>query len=321
MHAIQITRTGGAEVLAYTELPDPIAGPGQAVVRIDATGVNFLDVYHRTGLYPLPLPFTPGTEGAGVVESVGAGVTAVKPGDRVAWATGRASYAERAAIAADMLVPLPDAVSAEIGAAVMLQGMTAQYLVTRSHALRPGQTALVHAAAGGVGALLVQLAKQRGARVIGTASTPKLELAREAGADVVVDYTRDDFEAVVNAETGGRGVDVAYDSVGATTFDKSLDCVGLRGSLVLFGQSSGVVSPVAPARLAKRGIFFSRPSLFHFTSTRAELLELAGEVLEVVSSGRLQVRVDRRMPLAEAAEAHRVLEGRGTRGKIVLLPR
>jgi NADPH2:quinone reductase len=320
MHGIQVSKSGGPEVLEYVELEVPVPKNGQVVVRVEASGVNFIDVYHRTGLYPLPLPMTPGNEGAGVVESIGPGVVDVKPGDRVAWAGVLGSYAERAVVPADRLVPLPDAIDARTGAAAMLQGMTAHYLVTSTHALKPGQSVIVHAAAGGVGGLLVQMAKARGAKVFATASTSKLDLARSYGADVVIDYTTQDFEQEVNRATGGRGVDVVYDAVGKTTFDKSLECVAVRGTLVLYGQSSGVVDPLPPARLGKRGIFLTRPSLGHYTLTRDELLWRAREVLESIASGALRLRIDRALPLSDAAEAHRLLEGRKTAGKLLLLP-
>ncbi len=307
-------------MLSYVELPDPRPATGQALVRVEASGVNFIDVYHRTGLYTLPLPFIPGLEGAGVVEEVGEGVRELTPGARVAWATGQGSYAERVVIDAERLVPVPAKISTEQAAALMLQGITAHFLVTDSHRLAPGQTALIHAAAGGVGRLLVQLAKKRGARVLATASTRKLEIAKDAGADVVIDYTNEDFEAVVHRETDGRGVDVAYDSVGNTTFDKSMECVAVRGSLVLFGQSSGVVAPVAPARLAKRGVFLSRPTMFHFVRTREELSARAADVFQSVDAGALTLRIDRTLPLREAKEAHRILEARESAGKLLLLP-
>lgn len=320
MRGIQVTRTGGPETLVYAELPDPQPKRGQVSIRVEASGVNFIDVYHRTGLYSLPLPFVPGLEGAGVIEAIGEDVRELSTGDRVAWATGAGSYAERVVVDADKLVLLPPQVDAQQGAAAMLQGLTAHFLVTDSHRIQPGQTALIHAAAGGVGRLLVQLAKQRGARVLATASTRKLDIAKEAGADVVIDYTREDFEAVVNRETGGRGVDVAYDSVGLTTFDKSMSSVAVRGSLVLFGQSSGVVPPVSPGRFADRAIFFSRPRLFHFVRTREELRARADELFDSIARGALTLRIDRTLPLRDAAEAHRILESRDSAGKILLQP-
>ena len=328
MHGIRVSKTGGPEVLEHVELADPSPDEGnpgnadqvgRAVIRVEAAGVNFIDVYHRTGL-PQPLPFVPGSEGAGVVEAVGENAFGLKRGDRVAWAMGSGSYAERVAVAADKLVPLTASIDARTAAAVMLQGMTAHYLATGAHVLKPGQSALVHAAAGGVGGLLVQMAKARGAKVLATASTSKLELARSYGADFVIDYTTTDFEAEVHRVTEGRGVDVVYDSVCKTTFDKSLECVALRGTLVLYGQSSGIVAPFAPTRLAKRGIFLTRPSLGHYTATRDELLWRAREVLDSVTSGALRVRIDRALPLREAAKAHRLLEGRETTGKLLLIP-
>jgi NADPH2:quinone reductase len=320
MHAIRVTKTGGPEVLEYVEVEQPVPKEGEALVRIEAIGVNFIDVYHRTGLYPMPLPFTPGSEAAGVVEQVGADVTEVKPGDRVAYAMVRGSYAEYHAVPADKLVPLPPEIDARSGAAAMLQGMTAHYLAVSTYPLKPGDTALIHAAAGGVGGLLVQMAKQRGARVFGTASAAKLDIARGDGADVMIDYTSEDFEAVVLEATGGAGVNVVYDSVGRTTFDKSLNCVATRGLLALYGQSSGPVPPLDPARLAKRGIYLTRPSLAHYILTRDELLWRARELFDSLRSDTLHLRIDRVLPLRDAAEAHRLLESRATAGKVVLVP-
>jgi len=320
MHAIRVTKTGGHEVLEYVEVEKPVPKEGEALVRIEAIGVNFIDVYHRTGLYPMPLPFTPGSEAAGVVEQAGVNVTEVKPGDRVAYAMVRGSYAEYHAVSADKLVPLPPGIDARTAAAAMLQGMTAHYLAVSTYPLKPGHTALIHAAAGGVGGLLVQMAKQRGARVFGTASTAKLDIARGDGADVMIDYTSEDFEAVVMEATGGAGVDVVYDSVGRTTFDKSLNCVATRGLLALYGQSSGPVPPLDPARLAKRGIYLTRPSLAHYILTRDELLWRARQLFESLRSDTLHLRIDRVLPLRDAAEAHRLLESRATAGKVVLVP-
>ncbi len=320
MRAIRVAKTGGPEVLEYVEAEKPVPKEGEALVRIEAIGVNFIDVYHRTGLYPMPLPLTPGSEAAGVVEEAGANVTGVKPGDRVAYAMARGSYAEYHAVPADKLVPLPQDVDARTAAAAMLQGMTAHYLAVSTYPLKPGNTALIHAAAGGVGGLLVQMAKQRGARVFGTASAAKLDLARSDGADVVIDYTSEDFQSVVMEATGGAGVDVVYDSVGRTTFDQSLDCVATRGLLALYGQSSGPVPPFDPARLAKRGIYLTRPSLGHYILTRDELLWRARELFESLRSGTLHLRIDRVLPLRDAAEAHRLLESRATAGKVVLVP-
>lgn len=320
MHAIRVSHTGGPEVLEYVEVPKPQPKDDEALVKLHAIGVNFVDVYHRTGLYPLPLPFTPGSEGAGVVESVGNAVKDVKIGERVAYAMAPGAYAEYAAVAASKLVPLPDGIDFTTAAASMLQGMTAHYLVTSTHDLREGQSALVHAAAGGVGGILVQMAKQRGARVFGTASGRHLDIVRQDGADVAIDYTTEDFETIVMRETGGAGVDAVYDSVGRTTFDKSLNVTGLRGTLVLFGQSSGVVGPLDPARLAKNGIFLTRPSLAHYIKKRDELLWRARELFDGISSGRVRLRIDRELPLRDAAEAHRLLEGRKTTGKLLLVP-
>jgi NADPH2:quinone reductase len=320
MKAIRVHAVGGPEVLVLEETPSPTPGPKEALVRLSAAGVNFIDIYHRIGLYPLPLPFTPGNEGAGVVEAVGPDVTEVRPGDRVAYAMATGSYAEIAVVPVFRLVPIPDTVSFEAAAAAMLQGMTAHYLAHSTFPLAPGHQALVHAAAGGVGLLLVQMAKKRGARVLGTVSTEaKAEAARRAGADVVIRYTEEDFEAVARRETDGRGLDVVYDSVGKTTFDKSLRSLRPRGLLALFGQSSGPVPPFDPGELAKRGsLFLTRPTLAHYTLDRAELLARAGDVLSWMEKGELEVAIDRTLPLAQAADAHRLLESRQTSGKLVL---
>ena len=321
MKAVRVHEVGGPDVLRYEEVAAPTAGPGQALVKLEAIGLNFLDCYFRAGLYKTSLPFTPGNEGAGTVTAVGSGVTAVQVGDRVSYAPIMGAYAEYAVVAADRLVPLPDAVDSRTAAAVTLQGMTAHYLVTSTYALKPGDTALVHAAAGGVGLLLVQIAKMKGARVFGTVSTPeKAALARDAGADEVILYTEKDFEAEVLRLTGGKGVNVVYDSVAKTTFDKSLNCVGVRGVLALFGQSSGPVPAFDPARLAKNAAFLTRPGLGHYTAARDELLQRAGDVFEWVRSGRLRVRISKTLPLRDAADAHRLLEGRKTTGKVLLTP-
>jgi NADPH2:quinone reductase len=320
MKAIRISQTGGTEVLQYVDIETPKPAAGEALVKLDAIGVNFIDVYHRTGLYKMPLPFTPGSEGAGVVDAIGDGVTVVKVGDRVAFAGVRGAYAEYVIAPADKLVPLPDSIDAKTAAAAMLQGMTAQYLSTSVHPIARGERVLVHAAAGGVGALLVQMAKRRGARVFGTASTKHLDIAREAGCDVVIDYTKEDFEAIVMAETGGKGCHAVYDSVGRTTFDKSVDCCGVRGTLALFGQSSGTVPAFEPGRLAKNAIFLTRPSLQHYTVTRDELLGRAQDVFDGIASGALKLRIDREVALRDAAEAHRALEARETTGKVLLIP-
>jgi len=320
MKAIRVSQTGGREVLQYVDLATPKPAAGEALVRIEAIGVNFIDVYHRTGLYKMSLPFTPGSEAAGIVEEIGDGVDSVKKGDRVAYAMVRGAYAEYAVAPADKLVPLPSSIDAKTAAAAMLQGMTAHYLSTSVHRIESGEAVLVHAAAGGVGALLTQMAKMRGARVFGTASAKHLEIAREAGCDVVIDYTKDDFESIVMSDTGGKGCAAVYDSVGKTTFDKSLECCGLRATLALFGQSSGTVPPFEPGRLAKNGVFLTRPSLAHYTNTREELLWRAGDVLGWIGSGKLRLRIDREVPLRDAAEAHRALEARETTGKVLLIP-
>jgi len=322
MKAIRVHEFGGPEVLSYEDVPLPEPGPGEARVRIEVAGVNFIDVYHRTGLYPGQLPITLGVEGAGVVDAVGPGVSEVRPGDRVAYAMQPGSYAEYAVVQAWKLVPVPDDLETRQAAAVMLQGMTAHYLSHSTYPLKPGDTALVHAAAGGVGHLLVQMARRRGARVIGTVSTEeKARLAREAGADEVILYTQVDFEEEVRRLTGGRGVHVVYDSVGKTTFDKSLNCLARRGYLVLYGQSSGPVGPFDPQILnAKGSLFLTRPSLGHYVADRGELLGRASDLFAWMIAGELQVRIDRTFPLAEAGEAHRYLEGRQTKGKVLLIP-
>jgi len=322
MKAIHVEGFGGPEVLRLVELPDPVPGPGQLRVRVEAAGLNFIDVYHRTGLYPNPLPFVPGLEGAGVVEGVGPDVTDFREGDRVAWATALGSYAGRHLVPAAQAIKPPRGVDSSTAAAVMLQGMTAQYLTATTYPLKPGDTCLVHAAAGGVGLLLVQMAKRRGARVLGTVSTEeKAALAKDAGADEAILYSREDFKAAVKRLTDGRGVAVVYDSVGVTTWERSLDCLAPRGMLVFYGQSSGPVPPIDPLVLSKKGsLFLTRPTLFHYTADRASLEARAGEVLGDVAAGRLRVRIDRRYPLAEAPEAHRAFEGRRTTGKVLLVP-
>jgi NADPH2:quinone reductase len=322
MKAIQVKTPGGPEALELVELPLAQPKRGEAVVEIRASGVNFIDVYHREGRYPAPLPFTNGHEGAGVVTGVADGVTSVMPGDRVAYASVLGSYAEMACVPADRLVPIPDGVSFEQAAAAMLQGMTAHYLVHDTFPLQPGQTALVHAAAGGVGLLLVQMAKTIGARVIGTAgSEEKAELARQAGADEVILYNSTDFAAETKRLTDGRGVDVVYDGVGKSTFDHDLEVLRPRGYLVLFGGASGAVPPVDPMLLSRKGsLFLTRPTLGHYVITREELLARAAAVLNAVADGSLQLRISQTYPLAEAQQAHRDLEGRRTTGKILLVP-
>jgi NADPH2:quinone reductase len=322
LRAIRVHETGGAEALRLETVPDPVPGPGQVLVRLEAIGVNFIEIYKRTGLYKTPLPATPGDEAAGTIEAVGPGVSGVKPGDRVASVNVLGAYAERALVPADRVVPLPDGVSTRQGAAVLLQGVTAQYLTTSTYPLSRGEVCLVHAAAGGVGLLLCQMAKRRGARVIGTVSSEaKAALAREAGADEVILYTQADFETEVKRLTGGAGVAVVYDSVGRTTFAKGLNCLARRGMMVLYGQSSGPVEPFDPQLLNQKGsLFLTRPTIGHYTATRAELLERAGEVLQRVADGTLTVRIGREFPLAQAADAHRELEARRTTGKVLLIP-
>jgi NADPH2:quinone reductase len=322
MKLIQVSQTGGAEQLKYVDGPKPAPGPKQALVKIAAAGVNFIDVYHRTGLYKLDLPFTPGMEAAGTVEAVGPDVTDVKPGDRVAYAMNRGAYAEFAVVAAATLVKLPDGVSFETGAAAMLQGMTAHYLTHSTFPLKKGDTCLIHAAAGGVGRLAVQMAKMLGARVIGTAgNADKVALARSAGADEVINYSEQDFLPEVKRLTSGRGVDVVYDSVGVSTFLKGLDCIRPRGMMVLFGQSSGPVAPIDPNILNPKGsLFLTRPNLAPHCGTPEELHWRAGDVLGWIAAGKLELRVDRSFPLAQAAQAHMDLEGRKTAGKVLLIP-
>jgi NADPH2:quinone reductase len=321
MKAVRVRKHGGADALVIDDIPTPEPKPGETRVKIEASGVNFIDIYHRTGLYPLQTPFTLGTEGAGVVDAVGDGVTEVKKGDRVAYAMIPGSYADYAIVPAAKLVPVPANIESKAAAALMLQGMTAHYLTHSTYALKHGDTALIHAAAGGVGLLLTQVAKMLGARVIGTVSTEaKAQLAKQAGVDDIILYTQQDFLAEVKKLTDGRGVEVVYDSVGATTFDKSLDCLRPRGHLVLFGQSSGPVPPFDPGKLAAKGsLFLTRPSLAHYTLTRAELLQRSGDLFDWIATGKLQLRIEKTLPLAQAAEAHRLLEGRKTTGKLVLI--
>jgi NADPH2:quinone reductase len=321
MKAVRVHETGSPEVLRYEEIPVPTPGPGQAQVKVEAIGLNYIDIYFRSGLYKTALPFTPGMEGAGTVTAIAPGVADLKVGDRVAYAPSIGAYAEYAVVPAERLVPLPQGVDFRLAAAVALQGMTAHYLALSTYPLKPGDTALIHAAAGGVGLLLIQIATMRGARAIGTVSTKeKAALAREAGADEVILYTEQDFEAKVMRLTGGKGVNVVYDSVAKTTFDKSLNCLGPRGVLALFGQSSGPVPPVDPARLAKNAVFLTRPGLQQYTLTRTELLQRAGDVFGWVQSGKLKVRISETLPLKEASKAHHLMEGRKTTGKVLLLP-
>jgi NADPH2:quinone reductase len=322
MKAIQVKQPGGPEVMQLVDLPIPQPKSNEALVKIATSGVNYVDVYMRQGLYRAPMPFVAGQEGAGVVTEVGSDVSFLKPGDRVAWSGVLGSYAEYVAATAEALVPIPDGVRENEAAASILQGMTAHYLSHDTYPLKPGDTALVHAAAGGVGLLLVQMAHNLGARVIGTVSTEeKAKLAREAGADEIILYTQTDFEAETKRLTGGKGVDVVYDSVGKATFDKSMNVLRPRGTLVHYGASSGPVPPVDPNVLSQKGsLFLARTSLAHFTATRDELLQRSGAVFGMIASGKLKLRIAHVYPLAEAQQAHRDLEGRKTTGKLLLIP-
>jgi len=322
MKAIQVKETGGPEQLQLVDIPKPQPGPKDALVKIAASGVNFIDVYHRIGLYKVDLPAVLGMEAAGVIEDVGKEVTEVHPGDRVAYAMARGSYAEYAVVPAWQLVKIPDSIGLNSAAAAILQGMTAHYLTHSTFHLKSGDTCLVHAAAGGAGRLIVQMAKMAGARVLGTTSTEaKAEIARQAGIDEVIFYTKQDFEVEVKRLTGGRGVDVVYDSVGAPTYMQGLNCLRPRGMMVLFGQSGGKVPPVDPTILNTKGsLFLTRPSLAHYCANREELLWRAGDVLQWIASGKLKLAIDRTYPLAKAAQAHRDMESRATAGKILLIP-
>ncbi len=322
MHAVRIHEFGGPEVLRLEELPTPEPGPGEARVRLEAAGVNYVDIYFRTGSYRGSLPLTLGQEGAGVVEAVGKGVTDVQPGDRVVYSNAQGSYATHQVVAAWKLVPIPVNIPTEVAAAVHLQGLTAQYLAESTFPLKRGDTAIVHAAAGGVGGLLVQLAKRRGAWVLATVGAEaKVEQALAAGADEVVVYSQADFAAEARRLTGGRGVDVVYDSVGKDTFEKSLDALRPRGYMVLFGQSSGAVPPMDPQTLNGKGsLFLTRPTLAHYTATREELLHRTQELFDAISAGNLNVRIARTFPLAEAAAAHTFLASRQALGKVLLRP-
>ena len=322
MKAIRVHSPGGPEALRYEDVPQPSPAAGQVLVKVEAVGVNYIDVYQRTGLYKVATPFTLGQEAAGVVTAVGSGVTDPKVGDRVAYTSILGAYAEYAVVPADRVVVLPDGVTARQAAAALLQGMTAHYLACTTYPLKAGDTCLVHAAAGGVGLLLCQIASRRGARVIGTVSTrEKAALAREAGARDVILYTEQDFEAEVKRLTNGLGLQVVYDSVGKTTFEKGLNCLTRRGMMVLYGQSSGPIASFDPQVLSQKGsLFLTRPTLAHYVATRAELVARAGEVLSWVKSGTLKVRIEHEFSLAETAEAHRALEARKTTGKLLLIP-
>jgi NADPH:quinone reductase len=322
MKAVQVKQVGGPEVMEVVELPVPQPKANEAVVKLAAAGVNFIDVYYREGRYKAPLPFVLGQEGAGVVTATGAEVKSVKVGDRVAWTAQLGSYAEYAAVPADRLVPIPPGVSDHEAAAAMLQGMTAQYLSHDTYPLKKGETTLIHAAAGGVGLLLVQMAHNIGVRVIATVSTEdKAKLARGAGADEVILYTQADFETETKRLTGGKGVDVVYDSVGKTTFDKGLNILRPRGMMVLFGGSSGAVPPFDLIVLTQKGsLFLTRPSLGNYISTREELVARSGAVFSMITAGRLKLRIEHTYPLAEAQRAQHDLEGRKTTGKLLLIP-
>ena len=320
MQAVRIHEYGDPENMKLDDVPTPEPGPGQARVKTEASGVNFIDIYQRSGMYKVPLPFSMGLEGAGTVEAVGSDVTLVKVGDRVAWQGNPGSYATHTIVPADRLVPLPDGVSFEQGAAAMLQGMTAHYLIHSTYPLKAGETALIHAAAGGVGLLLVQMTKLVGARAIGTVGNEeKAKLAREAGADEVIIYTQKDFVEEVKRLTGGKGVQVVYDGVGKDTYEKSLDCLAPRGYEVLFGAASGPVPPLDLQLLNSKGsLFTTRPTLGNYAASREELLQRGNDVLNWVKSGQLKLRIDRTYKLSEAAEAHRALNGRQTTGKVLL---
>lgn len=322
MKAIQVSRLGGPDVLDLVELPPPTPGPRHVAVEIHAAGVNFIDCYFREGRYKSSLPFIPGQEAAGVVTAVGADVAHIRAGDRVAYTGTQGGYAEIQVVPEASIVTLPERVDFRQGAAAMLQGMTAHYLSHSCYPIQTGDTVLIHAAAGGVGLLLVQMAKRRGARVIATTgSAAKGALAREAGADETIDYTLQDFEVETKRLTGGRGVDVVYDGVGKDTFDRDLNVLRPRGWLVLFGASSGAVPPFDPIRLSQKGsLFLTRPTLAHYIGTRAELEQRAGEVLTAIARGDLRLRIEHEYPLAEAPRAHRDLEGRRTTGKLLLIP-
>lgn len=322
MKAVRVHEFGDTSVLRYEEAPTPEPAAGEVLVKVVAAGLNFIDTYHRQGWYPLPRPFILGQDGAGTVEQVGPGVTEFKLGDQVAWAGHQGSYAEYASVAAAKLLPVPSGVTLQQAAAVLLQGMTAHYLAVSTYPLKPGDTCLVHAAAGGTGALLVQIAKLRGARVIGTVGTDeKAALAKEAGADEAIVYTQTDFEAETKRLTGGKGVDVVYDSVGKDTFHKSLNCLRPRGYMVLFGQASGRVEPIDPQILNQKGsLYLTRPTMGAYVATREELLGRANDLFTWIKEGKLDVRIDKTFPLSEAAAAHQYLEGRQTKGKVLLIP-
>ena len=322
MLAIRPEAPGGPEVLTLAEAPTPTPGRGEALIRVEAAGVNFIDIYQRSGQYKVPTPIALGLEGAGVVEALGEGAGGVSIGERVAWATGPGSYATHVVVPVARLVPIPEGVESRIAAAAMLQGMTAEFLAHSTFKLGSSSVCLIHAAAGGVGLILCQLARRAGATVIATVSTEeKAALARKAGADHVILYSSADFAEETRRITGGKGVNVVYDSVGKDTFAKSLDCLSPRGMMVLFGQSSGAVPPFDPQLLSQKGsLFLTRPTLGHYTSTPEDLLHRAGAVLGAIQAGHLEIRIGATYPLADAAEAHRALAGRATTGKVLLIP-
>jgi NADPH2:quinone reductase len=322
MKAVRVHTPGGPDALTYEDVPEPTPKAGEAVLKVDAAGLNYIDVYYRTGMYKAELPFTVGLEAGGTVTAVGPGVTEVKVGDKVAYTGIAGAYAQYAAVPAQRLFVLPQGLSTKQGAAMMLQGMTAHYLACATYPVKKGDTCLVHAAAGGVGLLLCQIARMRGARVIGTVSTDaKAKLAREAGADEVILYTTQDFEAELKRITGGKGCQVVYDSVGKTTWDKSLNCLAPRGMIVLYGQSSGPIGQIDPQILNQKGsVFLTRPSLFHYIATREELVQRASDLAEWIKAGKLRLRTEFEFPLKDAAGAHRALEGRKTTGKVLLIP-
>ena len=322
MKAIRVQHTGGPEVMELAEMPTPQPKATEALVKVAVAGVNSIDSQFRDGRLRTPLPFIPGQEGAGVVTAIGSQAKTVKVGDRVAWSGTLGSYAEYVAAAEAHLVPVPQSVNDEQAAAAMMHGLTAHYLVHDAHKLKPGETALIHAAAGGVGLMVVQLAHAIGARVIGTVSSDeKGELAREAGADAVIVFTKQDFEPEVKRLTGGKGVNVVYDGVGKATFEKNLNVMRPRGMLVLFGMSSGPVPPVDPAKLSDKGsLYMARTTLAHFTATREELIARTSALFEMIAQGRLNVRIAKKYPLADAVQAHRDMEARKMAGKLLLIP-
>ncbi|HVN17442.1 MAG TPA: quinone oxidoreductase [Dongiaceae bacterium] len=322
MKAIRVEHIGGPEVLQLVDVPIPQAKAAEAVVKVNVAGVNSIDTQFRDGRLRTPVPFIPGHEGAGVITAVGPQVKAVRGGDRVAWSGTLGSYAEYVAAPEEHLVPVPHSITDDQATAAMVHGLTAHYLVNDAHKLKAGETALVHAAAGGVGLLVVQMAHAIGARVIGTASSDeKAQLAREAGADAVIIFTRQDFEAEVKRLTAGKGVDVVYDGVGKATFEKNLNVMRLRGMLVLYGMSSGAVPPVDPAKLSEKGsLYMARTTLAHFTATREELLARTSALFAMIADGRLHMRIAKKYPLADAAQSHRDLEGRHFAGKLLLVP-